>query len=131
MKRSTCWRRRRLRLRWGTIVYGTLGITKALVGDREGALRMIAEMDQLSNKVYVPQIYYAWVYCVLGEMDKAFEWLDRSFEKRDFHLRYVGVSPGLELLRRDPRFPELLKRLRLMEVSSEMTKPMATRVMHQ
>jgi TolB-like protein/DNA-binding winged helix-turn-helix (wHTH) protein/tetratricopeptide (TPR) repeat protein len=52
-------------------------------------------------------------YAVLGRRDLAFRWLDRAAERHDALLTFAKVDPNLDALREDPRFPGLLKRLRL------------------
>jgi TolB-like protein/tetratricopeptide (TPR) repeat protein len=52
-------------------------------------------------------------YSVLGRRDLAFRWLDRAAESHDALLTFAKVDPNLDALREDPRFPGLLKRLRL------------------
>lgn len=47
----------------------------------------------------------------LGEKDKAFEALNRSYENRESLLQRLKVDPRLDPLRDDPRFDELLKRM--------------------
>jgi hypothetical protein len=49
----------------------------------------------------------------LGEMDAAFEWLDRAYEERSGWLPYVGAEPRLAPLRQDARFARLLDRIGL------------------
>jgi tetratricopeptide (TPR) repeat protein len=52
-------------------------------------------------------------YAVLGRRELAFRWLDRAAESHDALLTFAKVDPNLDGLREDPRFPGLLKRLRL------------------
>ena len=53
------------------------------------------------------------VYAYRGEPDKAFEWLNRAYDQRDAGLRDLKVNPLLNSLRKDPRYIELLKKMRL------------------
>jgi serine/threonine-protein kinase len=52
---------------------------------------------------------YAW----RGEMDRAFEWLERARVQADTGLGWIKVDPLLVKLRGDPRFPALLRALKL------------------
>jgi TolB-like protein/DNA-binding winged helix-turn-helix (wHTH) protein/Tfp pilus assembly protein PilF len=56
----------------------------------------------------------AWIaedYALLGERDKAFEWLGRAVRMRDETLMYLKVDDCLEGLRSDPRFLEIQRRV--------------------
>lgn len=47
----------------------------------------------------------------VGNKDKAFEYLERSYERRELWMHLLKVEPRLDLLRGDPRFDELLRRV--------------------
>jgi eukaryotic-like serine/threonine-protein kinase len=53
------------------------------------------------------------MYTALGEVDLAFEWLERAYEERRGWLVYLNVEPMLDGLRADPRFRRLVERMRL------------------
>jgi TolB-like protein/DNA-binding winged helix-turn-helix (wHTH) protein len=53
-------------------------------------------------------------YALLGEKNKAFEWLDKGFQEGSIAWD-LKVSDHYELLRSDPRFGELLRHLNLQQ----------------
>jgi TolB-like protein/tetratricopeptide (TPR) repeat protein len=53
------------------------------------------------------------VYAWRGEMDKAFEWLDRAYQQHDSGLNGIAWDPLLSSVKGDPRFAALLKQLEL------------------
>ena len=55
----------------------------------------------------------AEVYASRGEADKAFHWLDRAIQQRDPGTPELKTGPLMKSLRRDPRYAELLKKMRL------------------
>jgi TolB-like protein/DNA-binding winged helix-turn-helix (wHTH) protein len=55
----------------------------------------------------------AQAYAFRGQTDKSFEWLDRAYKQRDGGMTDVKIDPVFKNLRRDPRYVELLKRMRL------------------
>jgi len=55
----------------------------------------------------------AEVFAWRGELDKAFQWLDRAVAQRDPGLTYLKTDPILRRLYGDPRWEELLRRLNL------------------
>ena len=57
--------------------------------------------------------YVASIYAALGDNDKAFAELEKAYEQRDWELHRLKVDPLMSLLRDDPRFKEILKRLNL------------------
>jgi tetratricopeptide (TPR) repeat protein len=55
----------------------------------------------------------ALVYGELGELDRAFDYLDRAYAEHPANLVNLLVDPGADSLRQDPRFDELMKKLGL------------------
>jgi len=47
----------------------------------------------------------------LGDREKAFEYLEAMFQRREIWMAYLRVDPRLDPLRADPRFVELLRRV--------------------
>jgi len=47
-------------------------------------------------------------YASLGEKDKAFAWLEKSFQEREGELMYLSVDDRFVALRSDPRFQNLV-----------------------
>jgi hypothetical protein len=73
----------------------------------ERDLRAIA-----SHERYVTPQDFAVVHLGLGEKDQVFAWLEKAYEDRAFEF---GGFSGLlfDQLRDDPRFQDLLRRMRL------------------
>lgn len=76
--------------------------------DSEDALRKLIATRE---KDWAAQI--AEVYAYRGESDEAFEWLDRAYRQRDGGLMFLKIDPLLKSLHMDPRYAELLKKMRL------------------
>jgi hypothetical protein len=55
----------------------------------------------------------AVIYAALGETDAAFEWLDKAYVSRDSWMNYVALDPRLDRMHADPRFADLLRRMKL------------------
>ncbi len=71
-------------------------------------------VDRASRTFVKPEgmvILFSWG----GDIDRAMEWLERSYEMRDHQVAYVGAVGGAlnGALRGDPRFHEFLRRLKL------------------
>jgi tetratricopeptide (TPR) repeat protein len=50
-------------------------------------------------------------YCVIGETDEAFTWLERAYRERDPPMISLKSSPAFDPIRSDPRFDDLLRRI--------------------
>jgi DNA-binding winged helix-turn-helix (wHTH) protein/TolB-like protein/Flp pilus assembly protein TadD len=82
----------------------------ATAGRREEALAIVREIEKL-NAPPSPNLALAWT--ALGDHDRAFHWLERAYRDQLYLLRIVAVMPGYEPLRKDPRYVDLMKRMRL------------------
>ncbi|HET6893371.1 MAG TPA: winged helix-turn-helix domain-containing protein [Pyrinomonadaceae bacterium] len=91
-------------------VVGVLGCVYALDDQRDEAQGLLDEMQSLSEKQYVSPIALVAMYMGLGEADRAFAWVDKMFEDRQWHVWLLKREPLFDPLRLDPRFTELLKR---------------------
>ncbi|HUM04901.1 MAG TPA: hypothetical protein VLT90_05530, partial [Terriglobales bacterium] len=54
---------------------------------------------------------FVFLYAELGNLDLAFEWLERAYESHDTGLLALRVMPLYEGLRSDPRYQQMLRRL--------------------
>ena len=82
-------------------------------GRRPEALRTLEDLRALSARRFVPAFAIAAVYVGLDDREKAFEWLERAYEERSGWLVYLGVERAFDPLRLDPRFQDLIRRIRL------------------
>jgi hypothetical protein len=89
-----------------------LGLAHADAGRRDAALGMLAELEELAQRRYVPPLYAAVVHIGLGNADEVFRRWDRACEERCGWVAYLGVEPSWDRVRSDPRFTALLRRVR-------------------
>jgi tetratricopeptide (TPR) repeat protein len=99
---------------------------KALSGERDAALGLLADIERAAATVYVQPIFIARTYAVLGEANAALAWLERGYDEREAWMVNLAIDPTFELLRSEPRFVRLLARLRLPQprIDSSLTGPM-------
>jgi serine/threonine protein kinase/tetratricopeptide (TPR) repeat protein len=76
----------------------------------QGVLREQANRYEKDNASY---IFRAYVYAPMGDKDKAFECLEKSYQQREHFIIYLKIDPRFDSLRGDPRYDSLIKRLRL------------------
>ena len=94
---------------------GFVAHAKAVSGDKDGARRILAELEQESRRAYISPWWAAVIYSGLGENEKAFEYLDKSYRGREHDLVFSKVWPMLDGLRSDPRYVDLMRRVGLPE----------------
>lgn len=76
-------------------------------GGWEGYLRYSTEDQNPGGAAYSLAFFHA----ALGEKDKAFAELNKSFENRDYFVAALKVDPRLDPLRDDPRFQILIRKV--------------------
>jgi TolB-like protein/Flp pilus assembly protein TadD len=91
------------------LVLAWLAQAYAKAGQRDEALKLLAQMEELATKRYVGAWSFAIVHLALGEKGKAIDDLERAFRERsDPFITFIKVSPLFDPLRGDPRFQALL-----------------------
>ncbi|MFC1534729.1 hypothetical protein ACFLZG_06535 [Thermodesulfobacteriota bacterium] len=53
------------------------------------------------------------LYADLGDIDQSLEYLEKGYEEREIEYYYIKFSPPFRMLRTDPRFIALLKKMGL------------------
>jgi DNA-binding winged helix-turn-helix (wHTH) protein/tetratricopeptide (TPR) repeat protein len=82
----------------------------------KGILREVIRQDEEKVKIDNNPDFLFEIACFnakLGKKDKAFEYLDKAYERRRSSLNGIKVDPSLDSLHDDPRFDELVKRVGL------------------
>ena len=93
-------------------VLALLGQAYAKVGQRDEALKILAQLSQIGAHRYVPSYSFAVLHMALGENDKAIEWLERSYQEgAGLDLIFVKVDPMLDPLQKEPRFQALVTKV--------------------
>src|SRR5262249_44657510 len=94
-------------------VLAALGHAYAVSGKRAEALQTLNRLRELSKQTYVSPFGVASIYAGLGQKDQTFEWLEKAYAERHSYLIFLKVEPIWDSLRSDPRFTDLLRRMRL------------------
>src|SRR5205814_1363569 len=88
-----------------------LGYVYAISGKRDEALAILNKLK--TSKEYVSPTGLALLYAGLGDKEAAFQWLERAYAAHDSQLQYLKVDPRYDSLRSDPKFADLLRRMKL------------------
>jgi TolB-like protein len=97
----------------GSVMFlAELGSSYAAAGMRSEALRILDQLHELRGHKYVMPVWLARIHTWLRESDEAFRWLDMALAERSSWLAYVNVYPDWDYLRPDPRFQDLLDRMK-------------------
>jgi Flp pilus assembly protein TadD len=87
-----------------------LGHALAVTGARLESRKVLDKMVSLSQGRYVPPSFIVVVYVGLGDRDRAFQWFEKAYAERSVQ---IWVRPDPRLIRSDPRFKHLMKRMGL------------------
>jgi len=85
-----------------------------VIGQRAQAEKVLRDLERKSKSTYVSPYTLATAYASLGEKEKAFQSLEKAYQKKSpeisWHLR---ADVRIDNLRSDPRFQALLQRIAL------------------
>ena len=79
-------------------------------GNKENAHQ---RLNTISKDKKISPFDMALIYTSFGEKEKAIEYLQQAYEKREPQLVPIKVYPPFETLRQEPKFNELLKKMNL------------------
>jgi len=79
------------------------------LGHAQESQRVMDELiDRYGQKApFAIAMAYVWH----GQIDEAFEWLERSYQQRDGGLTVLQAMVGFSEVRKDPRYAELLRKM--------------------
>jgi DNA-binding winged helix-turn-helix (wHTH) protein/tetratricopeptide (TPR) repeat protein len=92
------------------VFWVTASLVGAVVatGDAQEARRRVADAERLARSTYVPAFDLGLMRIALGDIDLAFDWLRRSCDMKEVRLTSIGFLRGVDPIRQDARFTELL-----------------------
>ena len=85
----------------------------ARAGRRREALATLDELRRIAKPRDPSPIRIAYVNIGLGDTERAFEWLQKAVEARDWQMGMLNVEPAFDVLRSDQRFAALVERVGL------------------
>jgi serine/threonine protein kinase len=91
-----------------------VGYAYARSGNQAKAEAVLGNLEaEAARGRFVPAGAYANIYLGLGEKAKALDWLEKAYEEQDQICWYLKVDPIFDVVRNEPRFQALLRKLRL------------------
>lgn len=103
-----------------------LGYAYAVSGEASKAREYLAALTELGRHRYLAPINIAMLHIGLHETDQAFVWLDKAYDDRSQWLSDIVVDPAFDPVRHDPRFGNLLRRMKFTAHVSTIKHPPAT-----
>jgi DNA-binding winged helix-turn-helix (wHTH) protein/TolB-like protein/Tfp pilus assembly protein PilF len=88
------------------------GFVAGVSGRTALAREALAELERLSSLRFVTSYGVALVHAGLGQTDAAFAALGKAFDERSNWLVWLRLDPRWKSLRADPRFSQLVSRMR-------------------
>lgn len=93
---------------------GTLAAVYARAGRRTEAEAVIDELKKMnSGGRYVSPAGLVVAYAALGDLDRAYQEIDRAIDEKASFATLLETSPIAAPIRRDPRYPALKRRIGL------------------
>ena len=93
----------------------TLGYALAMSHQESEARTILQQLTERSRQTYVQPTWVAVIHIGLGEKDQAFDWLQKAYQDRSAWLVYLRVDPYFDPVRKDPRFIDLVGRIKFPE----------------
>jgi TolB-like protein len=90
-----------------------LGAAQARAGRLDVAEMLLRQLLSRYEREPVPPRCFVFLYAATGDLDRAFEWLEKAYEIRDSGLFWLRVIPLFDPLRASPLFKEMLRRVGL------------------
>ena len=88
-----------------------LAAAKAQSGDKDAAVRLLAELEEL-NRHWNVAYWCALLYLSLGNRDEAIRWLEQAIaDAGSLNITWIKADPMLDPLRGDPRFEALVQKV--------------------
>ena len=95
------------------LIRAALAQTLATAGRKQEAIQILDDLARLANQRYIAPYFFAGIHIGLEEYERAVEYLEKAYEERSHWLIYLHIDPGMDVLRSNARFQDLLRRVGL------------------
>jgi TolB-like protein/Tfp pilus assembly protein PilF len=94
-----------------TETLAALATAYAAAGVKKQAGEITEELESLQGKRYVLPYNIAKIHAASCDKEKAFKWLEKSYEEASPDLIELNSEPVFDGIRTDPRFSDLMRRI--------------------
>ncbi len=95
-----------------------LAVAYYQIGKKAQADKLFESLKQRSKQEYIFPMSFCWIHLVRGDLDQAYEWLERACEEHDSILVWILAVPreivAVKIID-EPKFKELLKKYGVVE----------------
>lgn len=88
------------------------GFVEGAAGRPQEAKAVLTELQEVAKRRFVTAYGVALVHAGMGDSEASLTWLDRAFAERSHWLVWLRLDPRFDHLRANPRFSELLDRIK-------------------
>ena len=93
-------------------VRGLLAAAKEQLDDKDAAMQMLAELEELGRHRAVHAYWRVLLYLSLENRERAIRWLEQAVADHEGgYVGWIEVDPQLDRLRGDPRFEALVQKV--------------------
>ncbi len=92
-----------------------LATALALGGRTEEAHAALREFEELSKNVFIQEGEFGMIHLALGNHDEAYEFFERSFERRENKLVFLTGTRYFEAVEVEPRLQELVDQVKVFD----------------
>ena len=88
-------------------------ISEYHLGNMENVNQIIEKLKvhSMDNAGGSPSFYTAMIYAQMGEVDTAFDWLEKAYETHEVEMYWLKVEPPFKPLHDDPRWQVMLDKV--------------------
>ncbi|UCF63972.1 MAG: protein kinase [bacterium] len=94
-----------------TNMLATFAHAAALAGKEAITHKILTQLQEISQRMYVSSYDIASIYVGLGQTGEALTWLEKALQERAYLLIYLEVDPIMDPLRKEKRFQELVEQI--------------------
>jgi TolB-like protein/DNA-binding winged helix-turn-helix (wHTH) protein/Tfp pilus assembly protein PilF len=93
--------------------WSTLAYLYGRTGEPKQARRALAELEEMNRHRPIDPAIVSWAYLGMGDNDRALSGLEKAYAQHSNVMTTLKVEPRYDVLRSDPQFQDLMRRVGL------------------